>query len=65
MLKQGKANPRGPLYQRLMGVEMEEVSITPSGTDAEDVLEGLLVIGSSGKRFDHLDRGVSQVDKLG
>jgi hypothetical protein len=51
VFKDGKANSGCPLNKGMVRIEVEQIAIATSGRDAEDVLERLLVVGSSRQRF--------------
>lgn len=55
MLIYGQANCRGPLDQRVVGVEMKKVTVLTGRRDAQDVLERLCAsLVLCGKRFNLL-----------
>lgn len=52
MLEHGQPNPRGPLNERVVGIEMEQIAIPTSGADAQDVLQRLFIVGTCWQRLD-------------
>ena len=51
MLEHGQSNAGRPLRQRVVGVEVEQVSILAGGGDAEHILEGLDGLVPRGQRI--------------
>lgn len=58
ILVHGQSDSSGPLSERVERVEVQKISIFPSGGYTEDVLQGLDVRGTSRKRF-NLYRGIN------
>jgi hypothetical protein len=52
VLKHGKPYPRGPLDQRVVRVEVEQIPVAAGGADAQDILERLFVVRLCRERFD-------------
>ena len=44
LLVHGEANASSPLYQGVVGVEVQEVSVLSGSGNAENILEGLLIL---------------------
>lgn len=51
VLVNGETDASRPLHQGMMGIEMQKIAVSTGGRDAQDILQGLLVIGTSRQRL--------------